>query len=230
MYLEILRHAWNKDGALHHATLIQGAKERVLQPLMSFIKDDIGFSISGNPDFQLLEFDSFGIADGRVLQERSQQRALKERKIFVATFNGMTLEAQNALLKLFEEPIEDTHFFLITENIDNLLKTLRSRMFVLDAGAIVESDIAKRAERFLQLGAKERIVELKDIVEEKDKALGLAFLNALESHLYKDMHKSKKSLDITALKDISQAKQYIKDRGSSVKLLLEHLALTLPKV
>ncbi len=230
MYLELLRQAVKKDGSLHHATLIHGHKDAVLEPLFAFIEKDLHFSVQGNPDFQLLEFDSFSISDGRSLQGRATQKALKNRKIFITTFNVMTLEAQNALLKLFEEPTEDTHFFLVTPNIDKLLRTLRSRMLVLEGEHITEADMARRATSFLSALTPKRLADIKDIIEAKDKALATSFLNALEEYLHGALHKKRSTAVVEGLQNIAHAKMYINDRGSSVKLLLEHLALTLPRV
>ncbi len=52
-------------------------------------------------------------------------------------------QASNKLLKLLEEPWEQTLFILITENADRLLETIRSRCQRLDIGAIQSDELAR---------------------------------------------------------------------------------------
>ena len=54
------------------------------------------------------------------------------KKIFIIETGFFTREAQNSLLKVFEEePTEGTHFFVFTPSAETLLPTLRSRMVIL---------------------------------------------------------------------------------------------------
>jgi len=231
MYVDILKDVYSKHGTLHHACLIQGDKDVVLKPLISFFEKELSFKTKGNPDFHYMEFDTFGVSDGRTLKGRAAQKALSGRKIFVATFNAMTHEAQNALLKLFEEPTKDTHFFLITPNIDKLLLTLRSRMFLLSEESTIQEDFKKDAKLFLTSPTKDRLKHLKGMIESKDKALVTSFLDAVEAELYRATKRDKNSgRFLESLSVIEEAKSFVLDRGSSLKLLLEHVALTLPKL
>ena len=53
------------------------------------------------------------------------------KKIFIICVNNFSLDAQNVLLKMFEEPIENTHFFLIVPDTNALLKTFVSRFYLI---------------------------------------------------------------------------------------------------
>ena len=55
---------------------------------------------------------------------KSQQQL---RFIFVPKAHAMTTEAQNGLLKLLEEPPQDTHFIMTADSAQQLLPTVRSR-------------------------------------------------------------------------------------------------------
>lgn len=57
----------------------------------------------------------------------SNQQAGIKRVIIIDDAQTMTVEAQNALLKLLEEPPEGTLFLLATSNLHGLLPTIRSR-------------------------------------------------------------------------------------------------------
>ena len=145
----------------------------------------------------------------------------------------MTLEAQNALLKLFEDPKENTHFFLITPHPEKLLKTLTSRLFILGEGqpAVADNDASKEATVFLASSGGERLLALKDIITKKDKTKAKELLDALEVLLYSKLEKGKDKRQIAhSLHEIEVVRGYLFDRSSSLKLLLEHVAITVPKM
>lgn len=69
----------------------------------------------------------------------------------------MNVNAQNAALKLFEEPPKNVNFILSTANPDKLLVTVRSRCVLLRRNAEDESeteDVAAMAEEYLACLAK----------------------------------------------------------------------------
>ena len=90
------------------------------------------FPVTGNPDFWQGDYNVFKIADSRKINEAHLNKPVKyDRKIFVISANFITKDAQNSLLKIFEEPNPGTHFFVIMpQNI--LLSTLRSRMQIVN--------------------------------------------------------------------------------------------------
>lgn len=53
----------------------------------------------------------------------------------------MTREAQNALLKILEEPSGDKIIFLISQNQENLLSTILSRLYQMKFNFVAEKDI-----------------------------------------------------------------------------------------
>ena len=54
----------------------------------------------------------------------------------------MTVQAQNALLKILEEPPEDTYFFLLCRNVSSLLPTVRSRAPTVKLQNFSNSDLS----------------------------------------------------------------------------------------
>ncbi|MEJ5338657.1 MAG: DNA polymerase III subunit [Aquificaceae bacterium] len=68
--------------------------------------------------------------------------ALSKRKVvFVEPAESMNPQAQNALLKVLEEPPEDTHFLLVTSRLQKLLPTVRSRSFLLEVPPLSEEEL-----------------------------------------------------------------------------------------
>ena len=64
----------------------------------------------------------------RTIYETARSRQAKASFIIIDDADSMTLSAQNALLKLLEEPNQSTHFILTSHRPDQLLPTIRSRM------------------------------------------------------------------------------------------------------
>lgn len=211
---------------LHHAYFIEGDSNLVLKEIDDFFHNSWKITRAGNPDIHCVVYESFGIDEGRDLQQAQQLRPFSgDKKIFIIVTNSITHEAQNSLLKVFEEPTAGTHFFVISSSQRILLPTLRSRMVVITHASHREIDFGAEANKFMRMSIKSRLEYVSKIVEEKDKTKAEEFLQALVSEL------SKKGLEKSSLKTSSTIKEivmlikYLKDRSSSLKLILERVAL-----
>lgn len=210
----------------HHAYVLEGEKEAVVPKLLAHLEKDEEIETKNNPDFSYQEFETFTIDDGRQLQERHGRKAIGGKKVFVILTRFITTEAQNALLKIFEEPSENTHFFLIMPNADILLPTLKSRVVIVRdmvSGDKKKGELQTLAKKFISQNPAQRLILIKEIVEEKDKGKAIDFVTALEEMLAENK-KTKEIAD--SLNEILMAKKYLHDRAPSVKLLLEHLCLS----
>ena len=144
------------------------------------------------------------------------------KKIFIVAFRAITVEAQNALLKVLEEPTEDSHFFLVVPRAEVLLPTVRSRVVVVSHQAgEADRPEEKEAKKFLKASVGERLAQIKVMLDEKDKSKMVPFVQALERILAKDGL----TKNAAKLAEIVAVEQYLNDRGASMKLLLEHVAL-----
>lgn len=219
-------------GILHHAYLLDGAAESIAGELREFLETNLQFPVKGNPDLWHGVFDTFGIDDGRALKEMQSRRPVGERKIFIVQANFFTREAQNSLLKVFEEPTPDTHFFIITQNTASILPTLRSRLFIISPrqGLGTSGDGGKFAAEFLIAQPSKRLALLKDIIETKDKNAAISFLNSLEKTLYDNDGGRTSVKNVFVFEEIRKARSYLNDRAPSVKMLMEHIALIVPHI
>ena len=149
----------------------------------------------------------------------------------------MTSEAQQALLKLFEEPQEGTVFVLLVPH-GALLSTLKSRMLEYEfKGVAFESPELRRhldaAQEFLSWSYKQRSDWITEFLspsaggEEWIRERARDFVNGLEAELYKQLT-SKEIRE--GLEDIAHFRTYLSDRSPSLKMILEHFAVTLPNV
>ena len=184
-----------------------------------------------NPDIFVHSVETVFVDDAHMLVGRQLRKSVAGgKKIFIIEFSHMTHEAQNALLKVFEEPTADTHFFLLTEHGHALLPTLRSRLstFETEEGALMIPYI-QEAKNFLTQSVGERMKEITPFVEDKNKDGALALLNALEVVLQKTFAKDPLSIQ-EFLKDLEHYRAYLHDRSPSLKLILEYVALRCPQV
>ncbi|MFH0755602.1 MAG: hypothetical protein V1910_03000 [bacterium] len=122
-----------KNNNLHHAYCILGDKKDVMNKLEKLFLKEFNFSIINNPDFWYGEFDIIKIKDGRFINDLHQNRPINgNKKIFIVSANFITEDAQNSMLKLFEEPKGNTHFFLIIPSLNNIIPTFKSRLFIIN--------------------------------------------------------------------------------------------------
>lgn len=215
----------------HHAYFIHSFKDAT-QHLKDFLKEKFKIGHDRNPDFFHEKFESLGIEDSRRIKELHLSKSFSKdgKKIFIIEASNITNEAQNALLKIFEEPNENSHFFLVMPSSHALLPTLKSRLYILKSQnhEVLDQDLFNEVEKFLKLSKKDKIAYVddiaKDISDEKlDKSNAQEFLAALEVVLYKQ-----KGIETAnTLKAILKARDYLNDRSASVKQLLEYVALSL---
>jgi hypothetical protein len=118
----------------HHAYVVAGQKESLIPLLLDMFENKFGIVINSNPDFSVIHFESLGIDESRKIKEMQSMKSLgASKRIFVISTNSITVQAQNAMLKMFEEPTENTHFFIIVPSTSFFIDTLLSRMVVLES-------------------------------------------------------------------------------------------------
>ncbi|MDE1875150.1 MAG: type II toxin-antitoxin system PemK/MazF family toxin [Patescibacteria group bacterium] len=212
---------------LHHAYFIEGERAAVLADIDAFMQDAFGIVRQGHPDVHFAEYESLGIDESRGLQDMQSMRPVQgDRKIFILAADSITSEAQNSLLKVFEEPTPGTHFFIVSSSERILLPTLRSRLVVLSHPSARKNDAQKSAEsearKFIPMSPKARLEFVAHMIEEKDKAKAEEFLQAVIAELARGGGAKKNA---AALKELLALARYLKDRAPSVKLILERVAL-----
>ena len=87
--------------------------------------------------------------------------AEKDEKILVINANSFRTEAQNALLKIIEEPPRNIKFIIVTQSKNLLLPTVRSRM-------LIENNLIKKPKVTLDLNLKTlSLKELTSFIDQK---------------------------------------------------------------
>jgi replication-associated recombination protein RarA len=102
---------------------------------------DVDFMRTINPDTK----DSIGIDAVREIKNFLWQKpnVSSRRTLIIDNAELLTTQAQNALLKITEEPPVSSLLILVTSDIESILPTIVSRLPKIYFGAVPESDIAK---------------------------------------------------------------------------------------
>lgn len=248
--------ASNKDLNLlsHHAYYLIGSEPLHIEVLLH-LEQSHSIRQQANPDFYNRAYETFVIDDAREVKTFHGMRPVTEvgKKIFVLRMNGITVEAQNALLKLLEEPAEYAHFFIIIPSVHLLLPTVKSRMQELqimkngdhlvglmdarkggvnekskkNADHAVDSELLQNVRKLLSLSKAKRLEEVKKLIDEiaKDKKTKQHGIDLLDA-LQAVVYKEKGIKEgRSTLETIEMARNYMHDRAPSVKMLLEYVVL-----
>ena len=113
-----------------------------------------------------------GISIGQIheLIDLCATKSISPRYFVIEKAETMNSNAQNAALKLFEEPKENYHFILQTSEPETLLATIRSRAFIYTPLTLNSLEMAPEAEKEVLETAKRLLVAdtngIIDIAEE----------------------------------------------------------------
>lgn len=113
------------------SVIIVGSTEKSRARALEIIKDN---NIS-KFDIDTIETEkSVGIGEIRLLQKRIFLKPLKseQKAVVLEAFWGMTIDSQNAFLKVLEEPPSNTIIIILVNSLDFLLPTVLSRCNLLN--------------------------------------------------------------------------------------------------
>lgn len=203
-----------KDDLTHHALIVQtNEPAEALSLLEQFL--GVSFSHTAHQDIVFRTYGSLGIDEVRELAFLSLQKPVHAEVLrIIVRADGVTTEAQHALLKQTEEPSFATRYLFILPSRVPILQTLRSRCAVV---SLSESNAAvgDTADTIAQ--------DLKNITKmakDKNNVAMEVRLRAAEELLHTTLKHSAPAAHALML-----ARSFIETRGSSPKMLLEHLAL-----
>ena len=146
----------------------------------------------------------------------------------------MTHEAQNALLKLLEEPPSGTILILTSTNSNALLKTIVSRCKVFYLKEVVTSRdlVNKDLDKFLTSGIVTRLEQIELMLKEKDKSVVRRNVSELLLAIEQKLRTKLISLKFNSSK-ISQNIELVEltriglERNVNQRLALENMAVNL---
>lgn len=225
----------------HHAFVIEAEAEEGIAIAREWTKKELGMTIENNPDVAVLRYGLFSVEDARnVCDIAASAPFAGESKALIISASRAYHEAQNALLKLFEEPPEGTFLFFVLPSLGGLLPTLRSRVQVLEKykGESIKykGQPNAKAEEFLKASREKRSVIIKKLTSGKDEEEkrefrdeAIAIMNGVEAVAYAKFKKSPSTELKMLLSDIAVLRDNLYDRSAPVKMILEHLSLVIPR-
>lgn len=223
----IFQQLFPKD--LYHSYVIEGHLENTAEELFSFFKEN------NNTNIFFQKYEALTIDNSREIKFWHNERSVDDKKkICIIATKFINPEAEQALLKIIEEPTTNTHFFIIIPDTNLLKDTIISRVQLIKAPKFNNQDQKKFVNNFISLSIKERLEKILLIIKEhkdednsaKLRDYAISFINELENIFYDKFKNDKMNKKIsTILDELQKSRYYLSKSGSSVKMVLEHLAL-----
>ncbi len=215
----------------------------VADELIAVLESDFGIHKEANQDFFYGQYENLTIDDARSIKKMHELRPVtaQGKKIFIIVANNINTEAQNALLKLLEEPASYAYFFIIIPQSGLLLPTVHSRLhFIQNTSKGSKNgdleDVVNDVTNFIKANKVKRLEIVKKITEDiskekKTKQYAIDFVNEIQNQIRGDRSQHQNTAGQDLVKSVSSleatqiALKYLNDRAPSVKMLLEYVAL-----
>ena len=215
-----------------NALYVTGEKEAGIAQATAFAERELGLS-ANSPDLVTLRYQHFSVDDARKLMDVAVAAPLGDSKAIIVSTERFFHEAQNALLKLFEEPPRNVTLILVVPSEGVLLPTLRSRLTALpkERGglsplgaeflAASEDERQKLVDRLVERGKSD-----KDEEKQRARIEAMQLAEDLVQAAYPKREASEYQL---LLQDLARFLPLLHTRSAPLKLILEHLLLVIPK-
>lgn len=198
----------------HHATIYRADFVRTLTLPVAMNSNDVQDSY----------INRFGIEDARELIRKAYNRPVEAtEQVMVVRTDFITLEAQNALLKVLEEPPLSTRFIFVIPRSFIVLPTLISRFseeYYTEKKSNLNDNITFNT--FLNERYSERILSIDNAIKKKD----IDWQNLIKQGIIQYIEES--SGVKGSLRELEYSVRLLLTRGASNKMLFEHVALALP--
>lgn len=190
-----------------------------------------------------LSYAHFSVEDARALSDVAYSApATGTEKVVMVSAGRLFHAAQNALLKIFEEPPAHTTLILMVPSPGQLLPTLRSRLIALPGGvdghAGEEGSRERLAREFLEADVKGRekmVSKIADAAksekEEVKQAARLEALSLAEGLLIATRASSQKkpaSDTLALMADLEKLIPILHEASAPLKQVLEHVVIVTP--
>lgn len=169
-----------------HAILLQGAKGVGLATIAKHTAERLGtLTDTVMPEAKTKGgVGSIPVARIRELYDYTKGKTQNSHVVIIDDADAMSIEAQNALLKLLEEPVENIHFMLTSHSPEQLLPTIRSRAQTV---SVLPIDDVSSVRYLRQIG----------VTDEKTKQQLLFVASGLPAELYR-LHTDASNLESLA--------------------------------
>ncbi len=174
--------------------------------MQSYVISNFEFQISNSADTLVIVPDkSIGIDEIKNISSFLSRKPLGDKnRVYLKDAHLMTIAAQNAILKILEEPPGNSEIYLVTDQPDQLLPTVLSRVQILQTTP--NTQISPTNPTGFDL----------ESLTTREKAL--AFLDGVEMYLHENLDKK------FDYQKIVQARKYLK-ANCNIKLCLDYMVL-----
>ena len=216
---------------MHSFLVVTKDKNKASSYISNFLKKE-GIDLI---DINLYIFEkAMGITDVRNIQKKIVLRPFRGKtKAFVLkVYEGITVEAQNALLKVLEEPPANTLIIIATQKKESILPTIISRCKIVE---LEQSNLILSDEENVQCfnllvslsknGTGYKLKLAQDIAKDKDQAV--LWLEKMTIALRKKLienHNDQQYLNF--LKNLQKTYKNIKNTNVNQRIALENLFLS----
>lgn len=183
-------------------------------------------------DLEILEFEGLGIEDVRRIQKKIFLKPFKGKKksLIMVLQAGITVEAQNSMLKLLEEPPPSSLIFIVLNNHLSLLPTILSRAKIIKLQEERESN-DESLSQFLELKTDGDALSLAQEVS-KDKTSAILWLENLifsaREKMLKNLGNKQEAVRLRKLIHQIELSHYdLKNTNANPRLVLENLFLNI---
>lgn len=210
---------------LHHAYICRGSQVIWKQELRDFFdKEMTGMKWI---DYQ---YEKLGIDEVRELREILSEKTTG--RFIVINTERFTPDAQNAFLKLLEEPAENTHIFILIPLQVVILETVASRTIELTKTESTQNPISP-IKNFLFNTVAGRLDHIENLTKSREESLQSyevhQFLDQLESGLYAVFSKKPNIQYVEYFETIRDARGWAGQTGFPMKNIIEYVAMVLPE-
>lgn len=193
------------NNKISHAYIIEGgSRTDRLDFVRRFIKAAVCLEGTGFPcnncvmcnkvehynfeDITYIESDGLSVKDdaiGKVQEAIRRKPSLERNFVIISDSDTITVRGQNRLLKTLEEPQSISTVFLMCENRESLLETVKSRcvLYRLKSEDVVSLELSRVADEMVDLIInKSKFFDIKNLLEKniKNRDEALEFLDAME--------------------------------------------------
>lgn len=213
---------------LHHAYILFGNINESRKKLQEFFS-----GLNDGKQWIPHEYEKLGIDEVRDLREILSEKT--SGRFIVISAERFPYEAQQAFLKLLEEPAENTHIFLILPPQLSVLETISSRVITIESDDSAGNDQLLPIKSFLFSSVSDRLDSIEVLAKSRDKDESLQayevhqFLDQLESALYAVFQKKRSVQFDEYFAAIRDARGWATQTSFPMKNIVEYVAMVLPE-
>lgn len=214
---------------LHHAYIMFGNLQESRNNLLNIYQD-----YSDICQWIEYSYESLGVDEVRELRDFLSQK--KMGTFLVINAKKFSTEAQNAFLKILEEPTDNVYIFITLPPHVFVLETILSRVIVLKLDSTLDQEKIIPVRQFLLDSVVERLntIEILSKGRDKDETLQAheihSFLDKIESSLYVLFAKKRSIHFLEMFTAIRDARKWAGQTSFPMKNILDYIAMVIPEI